>query len=174
MGRYTGKSCRLICMLGIMSLFFSAEIVAGYIGNSIALISDSFNMLSDIISLSVGLLATRVRRRNGTRRWTYGLARVEVVGALANAVFLAALCFSISVQALKRLVQPEAIDKPELVLVVGSVGLGINVVGLLIFQDCRWLCRKVKRQPPQAVQPDTDGEAGTISFKHFSTLNYID
>ncbi|XP_072532881.1 calcium/manganese antiporter SLC30A10-like [Salminus brasiliensis] len=158
MGRYTGKSCRLISMLGIMSLFFSAEIVAGYIGNSIALISDSFNMLSDIISLSVGLLATRVRRRNGSRRFTYGLARVEVVGALANAVFLAALCFSISVQALKRLVQPERIDNPVLVLIVGSVGLGINIVGLLIFQDCRWLCRRNRQQSPQ--EPNTDGETG--------------
>ncbi|XP_066536172.1 calcium/manganese antiporter SLC30A10-like [Hoplias malabaricus] len=165
MGRYTGKSCRLIFMLGTMSLFFSAEIVSGYIGNSIALISDSFNMLSDIISLSVGLLATRVRRRSGSRRWSYGLARVEVVGALANAVFLAALCFSISVQSLKRLATPEAIDNPQLVLAVGATGLGINVVGLLIFQDWRWLCRRTKRQTSQepsnmdeeaVYQPGTD------------------
>ncbi|XP_037394389.1 zinc transporter 10 [Pygocentrus nattereri] len=160
MGRYTGKSCRLICLLTVMSLFFTAEIASGYIGNSIALISDSFNMLSDIISLSVGLLAARVRRRNGSKRWSYGLARVEVVGALANAVFLAALCFTICVQALKRLVSPEAIDKPELVLVVGSVGLGINIVGLLIFQDCRWLCRRTRRRASQDTQTSVDGEAG--------------
>ncbi|KAI4903435.1 hypothetical protein NFI96_001443 [Prochilodus magdalenae] len=160
MGRYTGKSCRLTCLLGTMSLFFSAEIAAGYIGNSIALISDSFNMLSDIISLSVGLLATRVRRRTGSKRWSYGLARVEVVGALANAVFLAALCFSVSAQALKRLVSPEPIDNPQLVLVVGSVGLGINIVGLLIFQDCRWLCRRNRRQASQDIQ--TSMEAGVL------------
>uniref|UniRef100_A0A3B1JPS1 Solute carrier family 30 member 10 n=1 Tax=Astyanax mexicanus TaxID=7994 RepID=A0A3B1JPS1_ASTMX len=154
MGRYTGKSCRLSFMLGIMSVFFTAEIVGGYVGNSIALISDSFNMLSDIISLSMGLLAARVRRRNGSRRFTYGLARVEVVGALSNAVFLSALCFTIAVQALKRIIEPERIDKPRLVLIVGSIGLGINIVGLVIFQDFRMLLRKLK------CQSDTDEETG--------------
>uniref|UniRef100_A0A8B9KIH2 Solute carrier family 30 member 10 n=1 Tax=Astyanax mexicanus TaxID=7994 RepID=A0A8B9KIH2_ASTMX len=154
MGRYTGKSCRLSFMLGIMSVFFTAEIVGGYVGNSIALISDSFNMLSDIISLSMGLLAARVRRRNGSRRFTYGLARVEVVGALSNAVFLFALCFTIAVQALKRIIEPERIDKPRLVLIVGSIGLGINIVGLVIFQDFRMLLRKLK------CQSDTDEETG--------------
>ncbi|XP_076831493.1 calcium/manganese antiporter SLC30A10-like [Brachyhypopomus gauderio] len=144
MGRYTGKSCRLTFMLVTVVVFFSAEIIAGYVGNSIALVSDSFNMLADIISLSVGLTATRLRRRNASKRYTYGLARVEVVGAMANAVFLTALCFSISVQALERLIKPEPIEEPMLVLVVGSVGLGINIVGLLMFQDWRRLCRRCR------------------------------
>uniref|UniRef100_A0A4W4H7G1 Cation efflux protein transmembrane domain-containing protein n=1 Tax=Electrophorus electricus TaxID=8005 RepID=A0A4W4H7G1_ELEEL len=155
MGRYTGKSCRLTFMLVTIVVFFSAEIMAGYVGNSIALVSDSFNMLADIISLSVGLTATRLRRRNASQRCTYGLARVEVVGALANAVFLSALCFSISVQALERLIKPEPIEEPMLVLVVGAVGLGINIIGLLIFQDCRWLCRRCGRGAPQDTDPET-------------------
>ncbi|XP_030628084.1 calcium/manganese antiporter SLC30A10 [Chanos chanos] len=140
MGRYSGKTCRLIFMLVMTVIFFVAEIVAGYMGNSIALVSDSFNMLSDIISLCVGLTAARVSRQAGSGRCTYGLSRAEVVGALANTVFLAALCFSISVEALKRLARPEAIDDPELVLIVGALGLAVNLVGLLIFQDCRNLC----------------------------------
>uniref|UniRef100_A0AAY5EK85 Cation efflux protein transmembrane domain-containing protein n=1 Tax=Electrophorus electricus TaxID=8005 RepID=A0AAY5EK85_ELEEL len=158
MGRYTGKSCRLTFMLVTIVVFFSAEIMAGYVGNSIALVSDSFNMLADIISLSVGLTATRLRRRNASQRCTYGLARVEVVGALANAVFLSALCFSISVQALERLIKPEPIEEPMLVLVVGAVGLGINIIGLLIFQDCRWLCRRCGRGAPQDTDPETVNE----------------
>ncbi|KAJ8289157.1 hypothetical protein COCON_G00018160 [Conger conger] len=136
MGRYSGKTCRLIFMLILTTVFFVAEIVAGYMGNSIALVSDSFNMLSDLISLCVGLTAARVSRRPGSGRCTYGLARAEVVGAFGNAVFLAALCFSISVEAMKRLVRPEAIDDPLLVLVVGALGLAVNVVGLFMFQDC--------------------------------------
>ncbi|KAJ8401167.1 hypothetical protein AAFF_G00387490 [Aldrovandia affinis] len=114
MGRYSGKTCRLIFMLVLTVVFFVAEIVAGYMGNSIALVSDSFNMLSDLLSLCVGLTAARVSRRAGSGRYTYGLHRAEVVGALANAVFLAALCFSISVEAMQRLARPEAIADPGL------------------------------------------------------------
>ena len=52
----------------------------------------------------------------------------QVVGALVNAVFLVALCFSIFVDAMKRFLEMEEIRSPKLILVVGSVGLTINLV----------------------------------------------
>lgn len=160
MGRYNGKSCRLVFMLSLTSVFFVAEIVVGYMGNSIALVSDSFNMLSDIISLSVGLVAARFRRRYSSPRCTYGLVRVEVLGALANAVFLAAVRFCLSAQALERLVEPEAIDQPALVLIVGSIGLSINVLGLTVFQDWRCLRRKRADTTRRDSEQKSDPEAG--------------
>ena len=51
-----------------------------------------------------------------------------MVGALVNAVFLVALCFSIFVDAMKRFLEMEEIRNPKLILVVGSVGLTINLV----------------------------------------------
>ncbi|KAM5163295.1 calcium/manganese antiporter SLC30A10-like [Mantella aurantiaca] len=148
MGRYTGKTCRLIFMLVITVIFFVAELVSGYLGNSIALISDSFNMLSDLISLCVGITASRIsRRKTWGPRVSYGYARAEVVGALSNAVFLTALCFTILVDSVLRLAKPQKIDDPELVLIVGALGLGVNIVGLLVFQDygaCMRRCRKTK------------------------------
>ncbi|XP_043110585.1 zinc transporter 10 [Puntigrus tetrazona] len=158
MGRYSGKTCRLILMLVITVIFFVAEIVAGYMGNSIALVSDSFNMLSDILSLCVGLTAARVSRRASSGRFTYGMGRAEVVGALANAVFLAALCFSVSMESLKRLAMPQAIDDPPLVLIVGSLGLAVNVVGLLIFQDCS-SCRRATRKNDAPVPREAEEDA---------------
>ncbi|XP_023103724.2 zinc transporter 10 isoform X1 [Felis catus] len=154
MGRYSGKTCRLLFMLVLTVAFFVAELVSGYLGNSIALLSDSFNMLSDLISLCVGLGAGYVARRpRGGLGATYGYARAEVLGALSNAVFLTALCFTISVEAVLRLARPERIDDPELVLIVGALGLAVNVLGLLIFQDCAaWLAcwgpRRRRRPPP--------------------------
>ena len=57
------------------------------------------------------------------------LLNVQVVGALINAVFLVALCFSIFVDAMKRFVEMEEIKDAKLILIVGSVGLAINLVG---------------------------------------------
>ena len=56
-----------------------------------------------------------------------------MVGALVNAVFLFALCFSITVQAIKRFVFVEKIEDPKMILIVGGVGLLINIVGMVIF-----------------------------------------
>lgn len=147
MGRYTGKTCRLIFMLVLTASFFVTELVSGYVGNSIALVSDSFTMLSDGLALCVGIVTGRLshqrRRRPGA---SYGSGRAEVVGALCNAVFLAALYFTILMEALQRLARPEAVSNAMLILVVGTIGLAINVVGLLVFQD--WACYCGRRSPP--------------------------
>lgn len=72
------------------------------------------------------------------KKWsknTFGWARAEVLGALVNAVFLVALCFSISVESIKRFIELEEITNPKLVLLVGFIGLIINLVGLLLLKD---------------------------------------
>ena len=62
MGRYSGKSCRLLCMLSMTFAFFLVEIITGYITNSLALVGDSYHMLSDVVALLVGLASVRVTK----------------------------------------------------------------------------------------------------------------
>jgi len=91
------------------------------------------------------------------KKWsknTFGWARAEVLGALVNAVFLVALCFSITVEACKRCVhiifyslyknviynficfrfiEVETIHNPKFIVVVGVLGLFVNILGLFLF-----------------------------------------
>ena len=123
-------------MILLTTTFFLVEIIVGYVTNSMALVADSFHMLSDVVSLIVGYVALKYSKGgNNGGRYTFGWARAEVLGALVNAVFLVALCFSILVEAMKRMVIPEGIEDPILVLVVGSVGLLVNVIGLFLFHQ---------------------------------------
>ena len=62
MGRYTGKTCRLSSMLVLTTTYFLVEIIVGYVTNSMALVADSFHMLSDVIALVIGLFSVRVRK----------------------------------------------------------------------------------------------------------------
>ncbi|KAF4518745.1 hypothetical protein B566_EDAN006148 [Ephemera danica] len=122
MGRYTGKKCRLVSMFWLTAFFFLVEIVVGYVTNSMALVADSFHMLSDM----------------SPKKWsknTFGWARAEVLGALVNAVFLVALCFSITVEACKRFIEFEPIHNPELIVAVGALGLLVNLIGLCLFHE---------------------------------------
>lgn len=78
------------------------------------------------------------------KKWsknTFGWARAEVLGALINAVFLLALCFSIFIESLKRFFDPESLHKPLLVLYVGIIGLIVNVIGLFLFHGKFFLCK---------------------------------
>ncbi|OAD62224.1 Zinc transporter 10 [Eufriesea mexicana] len=71
MGRYTGKKCRLLTMLWLTALFFLVEIVVGYVTNCMALIADSFHMLSDVVALAVAFLSVKpkIRRASPPCQW---------------------------------------------------------------------------------------------------------
>ena len=60
MGRYNGKKCRLLTMFGMTSGFFLVELIVGYLTNSMALVADSFHMLSDVASLIIAFLSVKV------------------------------------------------------------------------------------------------------------------
>ena len=77
MGRYSGKKCRLVSMFGLTSSFFLVEIIVGYVTNSMALVADSFHMLSDIAALCIAFLSVKMAPKSWDKN-TYGWARAEV------------------------------------------------------------------------------------------------
>jgi cation diffusion facilitator family transporter len=101
MGKYSGKKCRLMTMIVLTTSFFFVEIIVGYVTNSMSLVADSFHMLGDIAALSISFLSVKMSPKKWSKN-TFGWARAEVLGALINAVFLIALCFSITIEACKR------------------------------------------------------------------------
>lgn len=132
----TKKEIKIISLLVLDTIFFLVEIIIGYTVNSLALIADSFHMLNDIISLVVALWAVNVAKtRSADADYTYGWLRAEILGALINAVFLLALCFTIFVEAIQRLIQPPTISNAQLILIVGTLGLLSNIAGLFLFHE---------------------------------------
>ncbi|XP_002163379.3 uncharacterized protein LOC100214485 isoform X1 [Hydra vulgaris] len=129
-----GRNATFILMLVITMSFFIVELVVGYMTKSMALVADSFQMLSDTVSIIVGFVAFHCSKRSETSsRFTYGWVRAEILGALVNSVFLAALCFTILIESFKRFAIPERVENPKLVLIVGAVGLLVNIIGLFLF-----------------------------------------
>ncbi|KAM4694530.1 proton-coupled zinc antiporter SLC30A1 isoform 2-T2 [Discoglossus pictus] len=127
---------RLMCMLTLTFVFFVVEVVVSRITGSLAMLSDSFHMLSDVIALLVGLIAVRfAQKTRSTDKNTFGWIRAGVMGALVNAIFLTALCFTIVLEAIERFTEPQAIEQPLVVIGVGAGGLLINLIGLCMFRD---------------------------------------
>lgn len=125
---------RLLCMLSLTFGFFIVEVVVSRITSSLSMLSDSFHMLSDVIALVVALVAVRfAEKTHATNKNTFGWIRAEVMGALVNAVFLTALCFTIVLEAVERFTEPQEIESPEVVAGVGAAGLLVNLLGLCLF-----------------------------------------
>ncbi|KAM9612767.1 proton-coupled zinc antiporter SLC30A1 [Trichechus inunguis] len=134
MGCWGRNRGRLLCMLALTFMFMVLEVVVSRVTSSLAMLSDSFHMLSDVLALVVALVAERfARRTQATQKNTFGWIRAEVMGALVNAIFLTGLCFAILLEAIERFIEPHEMQQPLVVLVVGVVGLLVNVLGLCLF-----------------------------------------
>ena len=139
---------RFLSMLVLTGGFFIVELVGGIVIGSLALMADAFHMLSDMLALIVGFYALRLSRRHSSSDASFGWARAEVIGALVNGAFLLAMCLSIFIEAVHRLVEwwpnPNSpggnaqnletlSNNSNILIIIASVGLGINLVGLFIF-----------------------------------------
>nr|XP_057912608.1 zinc transporter 1a [Doryrhamphus excisus] len=125
---------RLLCMLSLTFSFFVVEVVVSRMTSSLSMLSDSFHMLSDVMALVVALVAVRfAEKTQATNKNTFGWIRAEVMGALVNAVFLTALCFTIVLEAVERFTNAHEIEKPQVLAGVGFAGLLINLLGLCLF-----------------------------------------
>ncbi len=115
----------------LTALFFVIETAAGFLTNSLALLSDAGHMLSDILALGVSLYAAYMSGKAPTSQKSYGYYRTEVLAALFNGIGLALVVGFIFYEALHRLMDPSVVNGSG-VIVVGSAGLVVNLL-------CAWM-----------------------------------
>lgn len=111
--------------------FMVAEVIAGLLSGSLALIADAGHMLTDAAALLLAWAAFRFGRRASDGKRTFGYMRLEVVAGLINAVTLFALVAWIIYEAIQRFMTPHAVLAGPM-FVVAVLGLVVNIVVFLV------------------------------------------
>jgi cobalt-zinc-cadmium efflux system protein len=124
-------SRRLGWVLGMTAVYALAEVVGGWMANSLALLADAGHMLTDIMALALALVAAWMARRPADPSRTYGYKRVEILAALLNGVALIVIALFIFNEAWERFSRPPEVDF-VLMAAVAAGGLAINVLGALL------------------------------------------
>jgi cobalt-zinc-cadmium efflux system protein len=124
---------RLKLALSLSSLYFFAELIAGFLTNSLALLSDAGHMLSDIGAMALSLFAFYVAKRPATEQSTYGYHRIEILAALFNGLALWLIVGVILASAFNRLLAPPEVESTGMII-VAVVGLLVNIAaGVILF-----------------------------------------
>ena len=132
------SSRRLLIAFLITTTILVAEVVGAVITGSLALLVDAGHMLTDAGGLLIALIAARLMARPPSERRTWGFARMEVLGAGAQATVLLGVGIYAAIEAVRRLVGAEEVEiAGGMLLVFGIVGLLGNVVSLLILAGGR-------------------------------------
>ena len=116
---------RLTVALALIVAFMAGEVVAGILGNSLALLSDAAHMLTDAGALALSLVVLRLAAQPAGGNRTFGLRRSEILSAQANGAALLVLAGLIVYGAVRRLVSPPDAHG-GVMLVVALVGIGVN------------------------------------------------
>ena len=119
-------SRRLAAALALIVAFMAAEVVAGIVANSLALLSDAAHMLTDAGAIALALFAIRLARRPAEGDYTFGLKRAEVFSAQLNGLTLLVLGGLIVFEGIRRLIDPPEVEG-LLVLVVACAGIAVNL-----------------------------------------------
>jgi cobalt-zinc-cadmium efflux system protein len=112
--------------------FVVAELVFGYMANSLALISDAVHNLSDVIALLLAWGGAWLAGKRPTETHTYGYRRASILAALFNAGLLLVAVGGITVEAVNRLREPAEVAGWTVVW-VAALGILVNGGTALLF-----------------------------------------
>lgn len=112
--------------------FVIAELVAGFVYNSMALLTDAGHNISDVASLVLSLVAFWMAKRRSNAVYTYGYKKTTVLAALANALVLLVAVGILGYESFNRLIHPQNVEG-GVVAWIAAIGIVINAVSAMLF-----------------------------------------
>ena len=127
-------------VVGITVVMMVAEIVAGTVFGSMALLADGWHMGTHAAALGVTVFAyVYARRHAADPRYSFGTGKVGALGGFASAVGLAVVALLVLVESATRLARPVVIRFDE--------AIAVAVLGLIVNLACAALLREHDHGP---------------------------
>lgn len=128
------ESRNLLITVLLNVLISTVELIGGILSNSLALVSDALHNFSDGIAILITYITLKISRKAPNQQLTFGYKRIQILAAMFNAVTLIAICVFLLVEAFHRLQNPSEV-KGISMLIVASIGLIANIVGVFLLKD---------------------------------------
>lgn len=111
--------------------FGIVEYITGQVFNSLALIADAGHMITDSIALMIASIGMYFASKPATKKFTYGLSKMEISAAIINLILISFVVFEIASNTYSRFFT-ETVINGQGVLIIASVGLIVNLFVFLL------------------------------------------
>ncbi len=119
---------RTLWVVALTFVMMIAEIAAGYITGSMALLADGFHMATHAGALGIAAATYSFARRNAHNgRFSFGTGKVGDLAGFASALILMLVSLGIAGESIVRLFEPSSVAFGEATL-IAVVGLAVNIV----------------------------------------------
>lgn len=116
--------------------FVIVEGSAGFISNSMGLLSDAGHNLSDTVSLLLAWLAFHLTKKVANKRFTYGYSKSTILASLINASILLIAIGMIVIESIQKFYNPKPVNG-DTIIWVAAVGIVINFATAMLFMKDR-------------------------------------
>ena len=152
-------------VIGILAnvLLAAAKAVIGFAANSIAVILDAVNNLSDAMSSVITILGAKLAGKAPDKEHPYGYGRVEYLSAMIVSGLVLYAGITSAVESVKKILEPETPDYSSTALVIIALAVVVKVV----------LGRYVKAQGEKANSGALIASGADASFDAVLSLSVL-
>lgn len=129
----TLKDRNLLISILLNIAITSAQVVGGFISGSLSLLSDALHNFSDVISLIVSYIASKLSKKKASTNKTFGYKRAEILAAFINASTLVIVAILLIIEAVKRFKNPQEIET-NLVIWLALLAIFFNGFSVLLLK----------------------------------------
>lgn len=127
------KNTKIVLLLTAVTMI--AEVVAGTLFGSMALLADGWHMATHVAAFGITVFAYQFARTHAKNpKYTFGTGKVSVLGGFTSAIALAVIALLMGLESTARLFQPHNIQFNEAIY-IAVIGLIVNLVSALLLQD---------------------------------------
>ncbi|OQV09490.1 hypothetical protein CLAIMM_13607 [Cladophialophora immunda] len=127
------ESRRIFYFMILNLCFMLVQSTYGILTGSLGLISDSIHMFFDCVALLVGVCAAVMSKWPPSLKFPYGYGKIDTLAGLGNGIFLMLISIEIVYEAIERLFSGADVSRTAELLVVSTIGLFVNLVGIFAF-----------------------------------------
>lgn len=117
-------------IIGILAnvLLASFKAIVGLMSNSIAIVMDAVNNISDAASSVITIVGTRLAGKEADRKHPFGYGRIEYISAMAISFLVLYAGITAFIESVKKIISPEAPDYSTSSLVIVAVAVLVKIV----------------------------------------------
>lgn len=150
-------------------ILFSAKLFIGILINSISVMADAFNNLSDAASSIIGFIGVKMAGKPADEDHPFGHGRVEYISAFIVAFIVIQVGFSLFKTSIGKILHPEEMTFKAISIVILLLSIGVKLwMGLFN----KKLGKRIHSTVMMATAADSLGDVGTTSATIVSILVY--
>jgi cation diffusion facilitator family transporter len=148
------RYCVLAGALGILCnlVLFAVKLTIGRLMNSISILSDAFNNLSDMGSSVISILGAKMSNRRPDREHPFGHGRMEYIASFLVACIIFIVGFELLRSSVDKILHPEPVRFSVVLVVILSLSL---LVKLWMFSYNRYMGKQIDSTVLRAAASDS-------------------